>query len=178
MAVVVAQCTSRAEADLLVEVLEAAGVRAVAFADVERTPDGHVMREWADVRVANDEVARAKAALDAWGEARREGLDDDELERQALAAGAGEAGPDVARDDPGPEDGGRRGDARARRADDAAATPADGCPYCGAAVKAPWSGAIGRAFAALRGRAVADGAERLCTACGHRWRPGKPAPRH
>ncbi|MFO0931236.1 MAG: hypothetical protein U1E39_00855 [Planctomycetota bacterium] len=183
MAVVVASCPNRAHADLLVEVLAGAGVRAVAFVDVERSPDGHVFRESADVRVAADDVARAEAALAAWDEARRAGIDDDELERQALEAGAdaGSAAVDAAVDDavaaPEVEAVAARGgdDRRRSSAPVAPRAPSDACPYCGATVRPPWSSALARAFAALAGRARRDGAERLCTACGHRWRPDGPA---
>ena len=179
MAVVVAACPNRAEADLLVEVLAGAGVRAVAFVDVERSPDGHVFRESADVRVAADDVARAEAALAAWDDARREGFDDDELERQALEAGA-EAGIVAVDGDVAPPEvevvAARGGDDRRRSSMPVAArASSDACPYCGATVRPPWSSALARAFAALAGRARRDGAERLCTACGHRWRPDGPA---
>lgn len=178
MAVVVASCPNRAHADLLVEVLAGAGVRAVAFVDVVRSPEGHVVRETADVRVAADDVARANAALAAWDEARRAGIDDDELERQALEAGADAGSPsgaDVAAPDVEVAGDRRARDHRPVRAASATRASSDACPYCGATVRPPWSSALARAFAALAGRAPREGAERLCTACGHRWRPDGPA---
>lgn|GEM_PF-2690097 len=157
---IVATCASRAEAELLVAVLADAGVPGVVFADVVRGVHGEVLREAAEVRILATDVARARSAVGAWREARAQGVDDADLERQALEA----AGASVPAED---RDADHRGAPRV-----AAARPsATVCPHCGASVPEPWGRRLRRAFAALTGRTGTGGGERLCTACGHRWEP-------
>jgi hypothetical protein len=167
---VVARCASRAEADLLVAILTDAGVPAVAFVDVERSPEGMVFRESADVRVRADDTRRAQSALEEWRNAREDGIAEDELERQALEAGGAADAVADARDGAGRD---------LRDPTDAAvAAPpprATRCPYCAAAVAVPWSGRLRRVLAVLAvlvGRPASGGPECVCRACGHRFVPG------
>ena len=172
---VAATCASRAEAELLVAVLADAGVPGVVFADVTRGPHAEVLGESAEVRILATDVARARSAIAAWREARAAGIDEAELERQALEAG-GTVGVDDRRADE-LEGGVPRGEGRARAADRsvprAAVARASGtvCPHCAAPVPEGFGRRVRRAFAALSGRSGAGGGERLCTACGHRWDP-------
>lgn len=156
------RCAGRAEAELVVAILAEQGIHAVAFCDVERGPQGEVVRERADVRIVPADVERARAALAEWTAARREPVDPAELERQALEAGDAEVAPGGS---PAPRDD------REGRGPPAASTSPDAptCPYCGADVRAGTLARVRGVLAALRGRTARARGERLCTSCGHRW---------
>jgi hypothetical protein len=171
---VLAEYPSRMQGEMVVQVLSDERIPAVVFVDVARGHQGEILYERAAVHVRLGDLERARSVLEAWNAARAEGIDVEELERQALEAGdarADEAAVEEREVERATEDanGTREVAARGPALEVSAETT---CPHCGAAVAEGLSGRVRRAVAALVGRTSAPRGERLCLACGHRWTPG------
>ncbi|HVG92803.1 MAG TPA: hypothetical protein VND21_00015 [Planctomycetota bacterium] len=174
---VLAEYPSRMQGEMVVQVLSDERIPAVVFVDVARGHQGEILYERAAVHVRLGDLERARSVLEAWNAARAQGIDVEELERQALEAGgarAEEAAVEEREVERTTDDAnGTRGIAgRGPAWEDRAETT---CPHCRAAVAEGLPGRVRRAVAALVGRTSAPRGERLCLACGHRWTPGDGA---